>query len=127
MAQQLMETTTKLELAEVNLSQLRATNVEDQYAPQTEYEELTNRLEEKETELARITQENEEHVKRVAELTAHIQQASHDREQIIQQYTSYSQQLASQIETLTQQLNVKASENHGFAKREADLVSHVQR
>ena len=39
----------------------------------------------------------------------------------------YSQQLAAQIENLTQQLNIKASENHGFAKRETDLVQHVQR
>ena len=64
--------------------------------------------------MSRLTLENEEHLKRVSELTAYIQQASQDREQIIQQYTSYSQQLASQIETLTQQLNVKASENHGM-------------
>ena len=35
--------------------------------------------------------------------------------------------MANQIESLTQQLNVKASENHGFAKRESDLVQHVQR
>ena len=40
---------------------------------------------------------------------------------------NFSQQLANQIESLTQQLNVKASENHGFAKRENDLVQHVQR
>ena len=63
----------------------------------------------------------------MAELTAYIQQASQDREQIIQQYTNYSQQLASQIESLTQQLHVKANDNHNFATREADLVAHVER
>ena len=42
------------------------------------------------------------------------------------QYTSYSQQLASQIETLTHQLNERAQENHLMATREKDLIQHVQ-
>ena len=122
-------------MAEVNLSQLRASTNEDEKESEdkksSEIEEknreLSSMLSEKESEMNRISSENEEHVKRVAELTAYIQQASQDREQIIQQYTTYSQQLANQIETLTQQLHVKANENHKFAVREADLVAHVER
>ena len=88
---------------------------------------VENTLKEKDSEIFRLTLENDEHAKRVSELSAYIQQASQDREQIIHQYTSYSQQLAAQIETLTQQLEVKVSENKDFSGREADLVAHVQR
>ena len=35
--------------------------------------------------------------------------------------------MASQIETLTQQLNVKANENHNYATRDANLVAHIER
>ena len=71
----------RLELAEVNLSQLsRATAAsaeENESGRDDEWKEkttnLTNQLNEKETELERIALENEEHVKRVAELTAYIQ------------------------------------------------------
>jgi cell division protein FtsB len=42
------------------------------------------------------------------------------------QYTSYSQQLASQIESLTHQLNDRGQEIHHLATREKDLVAHVQ-
>ena len=134
LSQQLQETVTKLELAEVNLSQLRA-------AAATEADESANKsndtkedddskaaaLKDKEAEIQRLITENEGYVQRVSDLTAYIQQASHDREQIIQQYTSYSQQLTVQIEELTKQLNVKATENHSYASREANLVDHVQR
>ena len=54
-------------------------------------EDLKAKLTEKEAEISRVSSENDEHVKRVEELTAYIQRASQDREQIIQQYTSYSQ------------------------------------
>lgn len=111
----------KLEMAELNLAQLRT--VKD--ADDVRRDEQT-KLAEKESELSRLTSENEEHVRRVSELTAYIQQASVDREQIIHQYTSYSQQLASQIELLTQQLNERAKETHHLATREKDLVQHVQ-
>ena len=52
-------------------------------------EKLEQALKDKESEVTRLALENEEHLKRVSELTAYIQQASQDREQIIQQYTSY--------------------------------------
>ena len=52
-------------------------------------EKLEQTLKDKESEVSRLALENEEHLKRVSELTAYIQQASQDREQIIQQYTSY--------------------------------------
>ena len=84
-------------------------------------------LKEKEDEIQRLATENEEHLKRTADLTAYIQQASHDREQIIQQYTSYSQQLTVQIEDLTKQLNEKVKENHACAQRESIMVENVQR
>ena len=139
LAQQLQETVTKLELAEVNLSQLRAAaaavedgtgadeNANNEETGKKEEEESKAMLEEKEGEIQRLVKENEGYVQRVADLTAYIQQASHDREQIIQQYTTYSQQLTVQIEELTKQLNDKATENHSYATREADLVGHVQR
>ena len=53
------------------------------------FEKLAQSLKDKESEVTRLALENEEHLKRVSELTAYIQQASQDREQIIQQYTSY--------------------------------------
>ena len=118
-----------MELTEINLAQLKAAhndkkesdedkcntnNLNELSQLKDEEERIKKTLQERDSEVSRLTLENEEHLKRVSELTAYIQQASQDREQIIQQYTSYSQQLASQIETLTQQLNVKASENHGM-------------
>lgn len=133
LAQQLQESLGKLELAEVNLSQLRAANVEaaekaDKNEEDAEKEaKAIKTLGEKENEIQRLTTENEEHLKRIADLTAYIQQASHDREQIIQQYTSYSQQLAVQIEDLTKQLNEKVKENHAYAERESNMVENVQR
>ena len=135
LAQQLQETGTKLELAEVNLSQLRAaaeaTTSADESASESnnakEDDDGKADLSDKEAEIQRLMTENEGYVQRVSDLTAYIQQASHDREQIIQQYTSYSQQLTVQIEELTKQLNDKATENHSYATREANLVDHVQR
>ena len=150
LSKELMEMAAKLEIAEVNLAQLRsaskgpkdengenADDIVDRAANESKETQADangkvtpateNALKEKESEIFRLTLENDEHAKRVAELTAYIQHASQDREQIIHQYTSYSQQLATQIETLTQQLEIKASENKDFATREADLVSHVQR
>ena len=132
LAQQLQECVGKLELAEVNLSQLRAANNEameknGEEKQDEKTENLSKIITEKDTEIQRLTTENEEHVKRTADLTAYIQQASHDREQIIQQYTSYSQQLAVQIEDLTKQLNEKVKENHAYAEREMNMVENVQR
>ena len=119
----------RLELAEMNLSQLRASALEQIPPAQDDQavEEAKAKLLEKESEISRLSSENEEHVKRVEELTAYIQRASHDREQIIQQYTSYSQHLTTQIETLTQQVNAKVNEVNLSAARETDLLAHVER
>ena len=114
---ELAEAKSKLELAQVNLDQLRSAGSDskpDQINDQSE-------------EVERLVRENQEHVKRVEELTAYIQKATQDREQIIHQYTSYSQQLTTQIQTLTSDLDDKKIANHTLACREADLVSHVQR
>jgi len=70
-------------MAELNLSQLRsASDIDD-----VRREEVA-RLAEKEAELIKLTNENVEYIRRVAELTAYIQQASIDREQIIHQVSS---------------------------------------
>ena len=115
----------------MNLSQLRSSALEQETpsAPEDQRagEEMKAEILEKDLEISRLSSENEEHVKRVEELTAYIQRASQDREQIIQQYTSYSQHLTAQIETLTQQVNAKASEVNLSASREADLLAHVER
>lgn len=67
-------------MVELNLTQLRsASDIDD-----VRREEAV-RLAEKEEEILKVTAENAEHVQRVAELTAYIQQASIDREQIIHQ------------------------------------------
>ncbi len=67
-------------MVELNLSQLRsASDIDDLRR------EDAVRLAEKEEEIRRVTAENTEHVQRIAELTAYIQQASIDREQIIHQ------------------------------------------
>ncbi len=70
----------KLEMAELNLAQLRTAKDSDEHR-----REEAERLAEKEAELSRVTSENAEHVQRVSELTAYIHQASIDREQIIHQ------------------------------------------
>ena len=59
----------KLEMAELNLAQLRAAKDDDESR-----KEETQRLAEKEAELARVNAENAEHVQRVSELTAYIHQ-----------------------------------------------------
>ena len=95
-----------MELAEINLDQLKAANkdeddsskeptaeksVDENELKQLKEEEaqLKQSLQEKDTEILRLNLENEDHLKRVSELTAYIQQATQDREQIIQQYTQY--------------------------------------
>ena len=96
----------RLELAEINLAQLKAASKdEDANSKETNAEKSENEnelkqlkeeeaqmkqsLQEKDTEILRLNLENEDHLKRVSELTAYIQQATQDREQIIQQYTQY--------------------------------------
>ena len=96
----------RLELAEINLAQLKAASKdEDTSSKETNAEKSENEnelkllkeeeaqlkqsLQEKDTEILRLNLENEDHLKRVSELTAYIQQATQDREQIIQQYTQY--------------------------------------
>ena len=96
----------RLELAEINLAQLKAaskdedTSSKETTAEKSENEnelkqlkeeeaQLKQSLQEKDTEILRLNLENEDHLKRVSELTAYIQQATQDREQIIQQYTQY--------------------------------------
>jgi chromosome segregation ATPase len=119
----------RLELADLNLSQLRAIALENPFPviDNQGLEDLKAKLTEKEAEISRVSSENDEHVKRVEELTAYIQRASQDREQIIQQYTSYSQHLTTQIETLTQELNGKANEVNQSTTRETELLAHVER
>ena len=72
--------TSSLEMAELNLAQLRMAKDSDENR-----REEAERFAEKEAELSRVTAENGEHVQRVSELTAYIHQASIDREQIIHQ------------------------------------------
>ncbi len=55
------------------------------------------------------------YAQRESELTAYIQQARHDRQNIIDQYTAYGQQLAAELES-------KATENAALTTREAGLV-----
>ncbi|CAB4055937.1 GOLGA2 [Lepeophtheirus salmonis] len=63
------------------------------------------------TELNLSQMQIESKDKRVSELTAYIQQSNGERDQIINQYTSYSQQLVAQIEALNKTLNEKLEEN----------------
>ena len=116
-------------MADLNLSQLRSSALANPFPviDNQGLEDLKAKLAEKEAEISRVSSENDEHVKRVEELTAYIQRASQDREQIIQQYTSYSQHLTTQIETLTQELNGKANEVNQSTTRETELLAHVER
>ena len=96
----------RLELAEINLAQLKAASKDEDASSKEatvensenenelkqlkeEEAQLKQSLHEKDTEILRLNLENEDHLKRVSELTAYIQQATQDREQIIQQYTQY--------------------------------------
>ena len=49
---------------------------------------------------------------REKELTDYIGKATADREQIIHSYTSYGQQLTTEIEKLTSEVNANKMENH---------------
>ena len=114
---QLSEKSAKLEMAELNLVQIRSAST-----PTTSEE----RLKEKDEAINKLGEEKAEMKKREEELTAYIRQAGQDREQIIQQYTAYSQQLTAQITSLTEQLNASSSEAAALSTREADLVMHVE-
>ena len=114
---ELSEKSAKLEMAELNLVQIRSAST-----PTTSEE----RLKEKDEAINKLGKEKAEMKKREEELTAYIRQAGQDREQIIQQYTAYSQQLTAQITSLTEQLNASSSEAAALSTREADLVMHVE-
>ena len=107
----------RLEMAEVNLAQLRSVAVTGAAAATAAADE---------SDLAEARAKVEELTMREAELTAYIQQASQDREQIIHQYTTYSQQLTAQIESLGVQLSAKTTEASQLSTREAQLVAHVE-
>jgi len=126
---ELTEAARGLELADLNLTQLRSSALENPFPviDNQGLDDLKAKLTEKEAEISRVSSENDEHVKRVEELTAYIQRASQDREQIIQQYTSYSQHLTTQIETITQELNGKANEVNQSTTRETELLAHVEK
>ena len=112
----------KLEMVELNLSQLRAATAGSAPASGVAESEALNA---KDAEIADLKTAVEEAKKREAELSAYIQSASVDREQIIHQYTTYSQQLTAQIESVTAQLNQKVEEGQHLARRESELVEHV--
>ena len=114
---QLSDKSAKLEMAELNLVQIRSAST-----PTTSEE----RLKEKDDAIGKLEEEKAEMKRREDELTAYIRQAGQDREQIIQQYTAYSQQLTAQITSLTEQLNARSSEAAALSTREADLVKHVE-
>ncbi|TRY62639.1 hypothetical protein TCAL_00468 [Tigriopus californicus] len=118
-AQTVASLKSKLEMAELNLTQLRSVALDH---PDEEAIKARQGQEEK---MSRLEDEKDKLVKREAELTAYIQQASQDREQIIHQYTNYSQQLAAQIETITQKLNDKIQENAQMTHRETELTNHI--
>ena len=117
----------KHEMAELNLQQLRVassnnnTNVEacDKKDNGSAHPNGIQSSQESNAHdnIVRLKRENETQLKRIKELTLYIQQATEDREQIIHQYTSYSQQLTSQIETLTNSLNDTKMANHNIACR----------
>lgn len=114
---QLSDKSAKLEMAELNLVQIRSAST-----PTTSEE----RLKEKDDAINKVEEEKAEMKKREEELTAYIRQAGQDREQIIQQYTAYSQQLTAQITSLTEQVNARSSEAAALSTREVELVKHVE-
>ncbi|XP_040583435.1 uncharacterized protein [Lepeophtheirus salmonis] len=107
-----VDTKAQLEMTELNLSQMRNGNRDDL-------------LLEKDEEISKLNSEIESKDKRVSELTAYIQQSNGERDQIINQYTSYSQQLVAQIEALNKTLNEKLEENSRLKESEKSLLSNV--
>ena len=116
-------------MAEVNLQQLRSVNdlskVDESNQNKENDTDKTDTANDK-NGIDALKEENETQRLRINELTLYIQQAAEDREQIIHQYTSYSQQLTTQIEALTKSLNETKLQNHNVACREAELIKHVQ-
>lgn len=115
----LSEALARLELSELNLTQLRS-------ASQVTNEASTNQSVKKDDEISQLKAKLIEHEQREGELTAYIQKASQDREQIIHQYTAYSQQLTTQIESLSQNLQSKTKEIESLTDRERQLIGHVE-
>ncbi len=121
---QIDQKASKLELAELNLIQIKSSL--SQAEPTGSNVFNTAQDTEKDAEITKLRAKNEELVSRESELTAYIQQASHDREQIIQQYTAYCQQLAAQLESVSQQLQARSSQAESLTSREVELVAHVE-
>ncbi len=122
--EELQEKGGRLEMAELNLAQLRGSTAEQTpatppvvSASEANAEAERERAEKKDKVIRALEERNGELEKREAELTAYIQQAGQDREQIIHQYTTYCQQLTGQLEDASSQLTDKMSENSALTNR----------
>jgi len=107
MKKELDEAKTELEMARVHLVQLRGGGGEGG------------------GEVATLTTELQQARSSLAEALASREQVVKDRDQLAEQYRSYSRDLASQAERLSEQLRRYQEENAKMVHREAGLVQHV--
>lgn len=109
---QLVQVTSELEMCKVHLTQLRGSGAQ----------ELNN---EKDAEIGALNKELSLTRQNLGEAMGRVEHLAGEREQLAEQYRSYSRDLASQAERLSEQLRKFQDENARLLHREAGLVQHV--
>merc|ERR1719318_804431 len=109
---QLGQVTSELEMCKVHLIQLRGSGAQ-------------NLLNEKDAEIGALNNELSLTRKNLGEAMGRVEHLAGEREQLAEQYRSYSRDLASQAERLTEQLRKFQDENARLLHREAGLVQNV--
>ena len=106
------EASSELEMCKVHLTQLRGSGV-------------AVLGQEKDTEIARLGSELSVARSGLAEANDRINGLASERDQLAEQYRSYSRDLANQAERLGEQLAQYQQENARLVHREAGLVNHL--
>jgi len=109
---QLATVTSELEMCKVHLTQLRGSGAQ-------------NILNEKDAEIAALNGELGITRKNLSEALGRVEHLVGEREQLAEQYRSYSRDLATQAERLSEQLRKFQDENARLLHREAGLVQTV--
>jgi len=111
-SKQLATVTSELEMCKVHLTQLRGSGAQ-------------NLLNEKDAEIESLNGELGFTRKNLSEALVRVEHLVGEREQLAEQYRSYSRDLATQAERLSEQLRKFQDENARLLHREAGLVQTV--
>ena len=102
----------ELEMCKVHLTQLRGSGAQEMFSI-------------KDQEIERLSQEVKTTRSNLQEAMDRISSLAGERDQLAEQYRSYSRDLASQAERLGEQLSKYQYENARLVHRESGLVTHV--